>query len=152
MSLMHPKIIMVALDYSPRASGVLAEAIELAQKLGGKLVLLRAVGLPNEIPTEAFNQSPGNIPEILERHARGQLEQQARAVPEGLLAKIRVTTGVPWEAICRDAEEEQADLIVIGSHGYTGIDRLLGTTASRVVNHANRSVLVVRERPGDKKA
>ena len=37
-----------------------------------------------------------------------------------------------------------ADLIVVGSHGYSGIDHLLGTTAARVVNHADRSVLVVR--------
>jgi nucleotide-binding universal stress UspA family protein len=36
------------------------------------------------------------------------------------------------------------DLIVIGSHGYDALDRLLGTTAAKVVNHADRSVLVVR--------
>ena len=36
------------------------------------------------------------------------------------------------------------DLIVIGSHGYSGIDRLIGTTAAKVVNHAKQSVLVVR--------
>lgn len=150
MSLQHPKVILAALDNSRRAPGVLAEAIDLAQKLGGKLVLVRAVGIPHEIPAEAFTESPQRIPEILERVARQELEAQARQVPEGLVAKLRVTTGVPWEVICRDAEEEKADLIVIGSHGYSGIDRLLGTTASRVVNHADRSVLVVRERRGDK--
>jgi nucleotide-binding universal stress UspA family protein len=150
MSLLHPKIILAAVDNSRRAAGVLAEAIDLAQKLGGKLVLVRAVGIPHEIPAEAFTESPRGVAEILERIARQELEAQARAVPEGLISKLLVTTGVPWEVICRDAEQEKADLIVIGSHGYSGIDRLLGTTASRVVNHANRSVLVVRERPGDK--
>ncbi|MCC6558551.1 MAG: universal stress protein [Polyangiaceae bacterium] len=151
MSLLQPKIILAALDTSPRAAGVLAEAIDLAQKLGGKLVLVRAVGIPHELPAEAFTESPQRIPEILERIARQDLEQRAKDVPEGLLAKLLVTTGVPWEVICRDAEQEGADLIVIGSHGYSGIDRLLGTTASRVVNHANRSVLVVRE-PASKQA
>jgi nucleotide-binding universal stress UspA family protein len=38
----------------------------------------------------------------------------------------------------------EAALILIGSHGYSGLDHLLGTTAARVVNHADRSVLVVR--------
>ena len=43
---------------------------------------------------------------------------------------------------------ETFDLIVIGSHGYGAIDRVLGTTAAKVVNHADRTVLVVREKPG----
>jgi len=50
------------------------------------------------------------------------------------------------DVICRTARELDADLIVIGSHGYGGIDRVLATTAARVVNHADRSVLVARPR------
>lgn len=149
MSLKKPRTIIAALDNSPRAQGVLDEAIDLAQKLGGQIVLVRAVGIPHEIPPEALNAEPGNVPEILERIAREGLEKLASTVPEGLLKGVRVNTGVPWQVICRDADEEKADLIVIGSHGYHGIDRLLGTTASRVVNHAHRSVLVVRETPED---
>lgn len=149
MSLKHPKIILAAIDNSPRAAGVFDEAVDLAQKLGGKVVLVRAVGIPHEIPAEALNASPDAVPEILERIAREDLEKRAGTVPEGLLHSVRVHVGVPWQMICREADEVKADLIVIGSHGYHGIDRLLGTTASRVVNHANRSVLVVRERPGE---
>ena len=48
------------------------------------------------------------------------------------------------DAICSAAREHDVDLIVIGSHGYGILDRLLGTTAAKVVNHADRSVLVVR--------
>lgn len=149
MSLKHPRIILAALDNSPRAQDVLEEAIDLAQKLGGQLILVRAVGIPHEIPAEALNASPGAVPEILERIAREDLERRAREVPEGLLKGVYVHTGVPWQLICSAAEREKADLIVIGSHGYHGIDKLLGTTASRVVNHAHRSVLVVRERPDE---
>jgi nucleotide-binding universal stress UspA family protein len=149
MSLMHPRILLVALDSSPRAPGVLAEGNDLAQKLGGKLILVRAVGIPHEIPAEALTASPDGVTQILERLARTELEAQARGVPEGLLAKTLVVLGVPWEVICREGEEVNADLIVLGSHGYSGIDRLLGTTASRVVNHSRRSVLVVRDRPSE---
>ena len=56
-----------------------------------------------------------------------------------------VDIGTPWDAICRKATELQASMIVIGSHGYSGLDRLLGTTAGKVVNHADCSVMVVRD-------
>ena len=52
--------------------------------------------------------------------------------------------GVPWDTICTVAKEDNVDLIVIGSHGYDILDRIVGTTAAKVVNHADRSVLVVR--------
>jgi nucleotide-binding universal stress UspA family protein len=149
MSLKHPRSILVALDTSPRAPSVLAEGIDLAQKVGGKLVLVRGVGVPNEIPPEALSEAPARLPEILERIARKDLEERARTVPSGLLDKILIHVGVPWEVICRTADEVNADLIVIGSHGYSGIDKLLGTTAARVVNHTKRSVLVVRDKPVD---
>ncbi|AUX48288.1 universal stress protein [Sorangium cellulosum] len=149
MSLKHPRTILVALDSSPRASLVLAEGVDLAQKLGGSLVLVRAIGLHHAIPVEALNESPTRVPEILERNDREELEQQAREAPPGLVAKVVVHVGVAWEVICRTADEENADLIVIGSHGYSGIDKLLGTTAAKVVNHTRRSVLVVREKPTD---
>jgi nucleotide-binding universal stress UspA family protein len=149
MSLRHPRILLVALDTSARAPHVLAASVELAQKLGGKLLLVRAVGIPHEIPIEVLSQSPNRVPEILEQLARKDLEERASAIPAGLLAKVTVHVGVPWEVICRAANEEDADLIVIGSHGYSGIDKLLGTTAARVVNHTNRSVLVVRGNAAD---
>jgi nucleotide-binding universal stress UspA family protein len=53
-------------------------------------------------------------------------------------------SGFPWQAVCAAAVDESVDLIVIGSHGYSGIDHLIGTTAAKIVNHADRPVLVVR--------
>ena len=52
--------------------------------------------------------------------------------------------GTAWDAICREARETNADLIVIGSHGHSRLARMLGTTAAKVVNNADRNVLVVR--------
>jgi nucleotide-binding universal stress UspA family protein len=149
MSLQHPRTILVALDSSIRAPLVLAEGIDLAQKLGGRLVLVRGVGIPHDIPAEALSESPSRVPEILERIARDDLTSRASTVPPGLVSKLVVHVGVPWEVICRTADEENADLVVIGSHGYSGIDKLLGTTAARVVNHTRRSVLVVRDKPSE---
>jgi nucleotide-binding universal stress UspA family protein len=52
-----------------------------------------------------------------------------------------------WRAILEAGDRLSADLIVIGSHGYGGWDRVLGTTAANVVNRSERSVLVVHDRP-----
>jgi len=65
-------------------------------------------------------------------------------LPRELVGVLRPRVGTAWNTLCSVARDEQAELIVIGSHGYGGIDRLLGTTAARVVNHADCSVLVVR--------
>jgi universal stress protein F len=65
-------------------------------------------------------------------------------VPKDLFGSAEVAVGVPWQAVCETARKLEADLVVIGSHGYSGFDRVLGTTAAKVVNHAHCSVLVVR--------
>jgi nucleotide-binding universal stress UspA family protein len=139
--------ILVALDASARARGVLAAAVDLARRFEAKLVLFRAVGMPPARELEAMDEAPEKVPEILEHHAEHDLEELARNVPPELLGKVSVHLGTPWQAICRAAQQEGAQLIVLGSHGYGGLDRILGTTAAKVVNHADRSVLVVRDLP-----
>ena len=58
-----------------------------------------------------------------------------------------VVFGDPWRVIVENAANFDVDLIVIGSHRYHGrLDRVLGTVAAKVVNHADRNVLVVHER------
>ncbi|HJZ85781.1 MAG TPA: universal stress protein [Polyangia bacterium] len=86
------------------------------------------------------------VPDVLERNAKESLQTLARQVPPALFGGSQVHIGTAWQVICRTARELDADLIVIGSHGYGGIERVLGTTAARVVNHADRSVLVARPR------
>ncbi len=137
--------ILVALDTSPRAAHVLASAIDLARRTGAKLTLFRSVGLPAELAhDDVFGVSPNTLIDKLLLAAKDGLARLAAEVPSELLAGTEVRVGTPWSAICEEAIARGVDLIVIGSHGYSGIDRLLGTTAAKVVNHADRSVLVVR--------
>ena len=139
--------ILVGLDASPRAAGVVAAALDLAQRTDAQLVLFRAVGIPLDVPLEAYAVTPDALAILLEKQAKTYLEKLATTIPAAQLGGIRVGVGTPWQAICAAARDENADLIVIGSHGYHGLDRLIGTTAAKVVNHADRSVLVVREPP-----
>jgi nucleotide-binding universal stress UspA family protein len=139
--------ILVGLDASPRAEDVLATAVELARRTGGKLILFRAVGVPHEIPAEAYTMTPASLAELLEREAKTYLDKLAATAPREMVADTVVGIGTPWQAICAAADHHHVDCVVIGSHGYSGIDKLIGTTAGKVVNHAKQSVLVLRGRP-----
>lgn len=136
--------ILVGVDGSLRQKAVLAAAAELARRTRAQLVLFRAVSLPTELPPEAYLMAPDEVTKILEQRARSAVEEAARDVPQELIAKLHVAIGTPWQAICQAAVEDDVDMIVIGSHGYDTLDRVLGTTAAKIVNHADRAVLVVR--------
>lgn len=138
------KRILTCLDASPRAPKVLATAADLAKRSGAKLVLFRAVGLPPELKEDIFAISPQDVLEHLLAKGKEELAALAKTVPAELVEAQLVHVGAPWDIICREAKQHEVDLIVLGSHGYSGLDRIIGTTAAKVVNHADRSVLVVR--------
>lgn len=138
---------LVGLDGSARERSVLGAAIALGKKTGAKLVLCRCIGLPeaHALPPDLEGASdPQEVPKLIEGRAKVHLEELVADVPAELRGGLRVVVGIPWQAIQQTAEQEKADLIVIGSHGFSGIDHVIGTTAAKVVNHADRSVLVVR--------
>jgi nucleotide-binding universal stress UspA family protein len=84
------------------------------------------------------------VPALLIGRAEAALGKLAARAPAGTIAAVRVEVGTPWRTIVDAAARESAELIVIGSHGFGGLDRLLGTTAAKVVDHAKCSVLVAR--------
>jgi nucleotide-binding universal stress UspA family protein len=141
--------ILVALDGSPRAPGVLAKASEIAARFGARLHPLRAIFVSPEFPAAAAGSRADPLPARLAQDAREDVTRIiARAGTRGVATHppiIRI--GQPWKLILEVGDEIDADLIVIGSHGYGGLDRILGTTASRVSNLALRDVLVVHDRP-----
>jgi nucleotide-binding universal stress UspA family protein len=137
--------ILVALDGSPRAETVLAAAIGIARETQSKLILFRSFALPPAIPANAWALPDGSVLDLLRKDAQTYLDATAKTVPKELLEKAEVVVGIPWQAVCDHAKAEDVSLIVIGSHGYSGLDHVLGTTAAKIVNHADRSVLVVRK-------
>jgi universal stress protein F len=138
------KKILVALDGSARSEGVLSTSLKLARLMGAELVLFRGIGLPPAMPPHVWALEEASLVEALRHDAEKYLATVLSQVPKDLTAKAQVGIGSPWQAICSAAETEKVDLIVVGSHGYSAVDRLLGTTAAKVVNHAVKSVLVVR--------
>ena len=136
--------ILVGLDGSPREPAVLQQAVELADRLGGKLLLVRAMQIPVSIPAVAWSLAGDDFEKFLVEHGHAALEKIAGDLPEGIVGGMHSGIGQPADYICKVAEERKADLVVIGSHGYDRVERLLGTTASKVVNRAPCSVMVVR--------
>lgn len=138
--------IVVGIDGSPRQPQVVTSAAELAVRFGAMLILVRVIGLPPEIPPEAWQCPDMDLKTFLEQKARQELDAALKLLPDALRRTVRLETvfAAPWQGLCLAADGCAADLIVIGSHGYGGLDRVLGTTAARVVNHAACSVFVVR--------
>lgn len=142
------KQILAALDDSPRAPEVLRHAAGLAAHSGARLHLCHAVNVPLGLPADAWMLSFDDLQARLLDHARrslahlsDQLHPPATPIHWG---DHHVRIGRPAQVIVDLADELGADLLVLGSHGYGPIERVLGTTAARVVNTAGTSVLVVR--------
>jgi nucleotide-binding universal stress UspA family protein len=102
------------------------------------------VGLPAEIDQEFYVHAAKSMTEMLVDKATKELDALSKNTPAGLIEGYDVHIGTPWDTICREAKARDCDLVILGSHGYSGMDRVLGTTAAKVVNHCERSVLVAR--------
>jgi len=138
--------ILLATDGSPSARKATEEAIALAKATGWRLAAIAVwqVALTN------FAFDPvAVVPEVAEaeearaRRALAAAADAARAA--GLELEEIVAEGDPVEAICETAADRDAALVVIGSHGWGTIRRLLfGSVSGGVLHHSERPVLVVR--------
>lgn len=144
------KTILVAFDGSARAGKVFEAAMDIAAHYRAALIPFQAVAIPPEFPPAAYVRAPDPLPGFLHREAETRFQTLRAACPDrsGVVVRPLVVREQepPWKAILSTADEENVDLIVLGSHGYHGWDRVLGTTAGKVANLATRSVLVVHTR------
>ena len=136
--------ILAAIDSSAASRDVLAAALALAEQSSSKVVLFHAVALPIVV-TEPIMATPETFGYGLLEAAERELRALAEEVGADRVAAVDVGFASPWSGICEAAKKHDVELIVIGAHGYGLLDRILGTTAAKVVNNADRSVLVVRE-------
>jgi nucleotide-binding universal stress UspA family protein len=137
--------ILAAVDTSPRAPRVVETAAKLAKQFDAELVIFRAVDVPQDFPPAAATSGDAVEPKIL---ADAERELAALAAAENAKATVRVVAShEAWRAIVEEADALHADTIVIGSHGYHGLDRIVGTNAARVADRAHCLVVVVHEPP-----
>ncbi len=139
------KRVLVALDDSIRATGVLAAGVECAEKWNAELYLVRAVTVPRELAgADVLPTESSMLPRLAEA-AKEELSLLAKRHEHVNVKEFLVAVGQPAQTIVAMADAIGADVIVVGSRGYRGRDRVLGTTAASVANLATRNVLIVHE-------
>jgi len=135
------KNIILAYDGSKFSNKALQEAISIAKSSAGSLLILSVVDITDEFESEA----PGLTDKMTEKLLKLAEKALGKAVAAKVTAKVEVHVGDAYEMIVDIAKKKKADVIVMGSHGRTGLTRLLmGSVTSRVIGHAPCSVLVVK--------
>jgi nucleotide-binding universal stress UspA family protein len=139
------KQILIPIDFSDYSDQALRWGVSLAQKYGAQLLLLHVI--PEVLEEVSARESAGEQLVIdLTAEVEAQLHEIARqGLKEGVAMDVRVADGEPADAILRMARQEKVDLIVMGTHGRTGLSHLLlGSTAEAVVRAAACPVFTVR--------
>ncbi len=141
--------ILVPLDGSELAEKALQPAVKLARKIGGELVLLAAASVQQVFVTEMTAYSASQI-ETEHAHTRDRLTaylgEMAEQLPSYLPAHCHVIDGDAAGVIVDTAVSEKIDLIVMSTHGRSGVSRwIMGSVTERVLRQAPCPVLVLRE-------
>jgi hypothetical protein len=124
------KNVLIATDGSKYSEAAASEAIGIAKRCGSSLIVISIASSDAEIASA--NDNVKKVTETAEK--------------ESIKIKAIVAKGNPYEAIVETSKQEKADLIVVGSHGRTGLVRLLmGSVTERVIGHAEAAVLVVKK-------
>jgi len=143
--------ILVPIDFSEHSKKSTSYAIRFASRYNAILQLLHVFVLPdyavarNEYePTGGSLKTQGDVAEQAARENLAAIEDQLRH--RGIKVEAYLRVGCPFDEIVQMANHLNVDLIIIGSHGRTGLTHLLlGSTAERVVEHAQCPVLVVKQ-------
>jgi nucleotide-binding universal stress UspA family protein len=141
--ILHPS------DFSKASGAAFTKAVELAKTNQAHLVLLHVLAPPLPLMAGEGYVSP-QVYEDLDKSARAYASKElaslvAKAKKAGVRANAVLRDGVAHEQILRGARSPRADMIVIGTHGRTGLAKLfLGSVAGRVVSTAKCPVMTVR--------
>lgn len=140
------KTLLVATDFSPCARHAVEDAIKLAKKYEATVHVAHALDSPIPIFTPYDVAIPANVIEQARASARESLEKaRVKVASAGLTAEAHLTEGPAAIGITELAKTLDVDLIVIGTHGHTGIKHMvLGSVAERTIRLAPCAVLVVK--------
>jgi universal stress protein A len=138
--------VIVAVDRSPIAAHAAEVGAELARSLGAELAFVHAIEPAEGVAPVDSGLPAGELMALAQQDARRLLGEFLQSLPTGLTAREFLKVGKPATEIAKAAKDWPADVIVIGSHGRSGISRVvLGSVAESVVRHATCPILVVRE-------
>lgn len=143
--------ILVPLDWSDCAHDLVARAVDLAGQLGARIHLLHVVEVPSGLALDARVQPPGQkdattVRAWMEADAAGRMPPYvAQANAAGIEVTTTVVIGPIVTSILDVATRVKADMVLMGTHGRTGLRRAVaGSVAEEVLRHADVPVLTVR--------
>lgn len=142
-----PKTILVPTDFSAGSDAALDYAVELARKLGARMVVLNVIGVPSFGVPELGLAITSTMMETLVSDNRVALDRLIERRCAGVGCEALLRTGDARDVILHTAEGVQADLIIMGTHGRRGVSRvLLGSVAEAIVRTSSCPVLTIRTR------
>lgn len=139
--------VLVAIDFSDSSDNAFQMARTLAKNFDAQLLVLHVINEPVDlrgfyVPHISFERLEQEIEEGAEKMMESFCHQHLADFDN--YQKL-IVSGLPYEQIITQAEENSADLIVLGTHGRTGLDHVLfGSTAEKVVRKSKIPVLTVR--------
>jgi len=142
------KKILVPIDFSDYSKNSLKYAVNFADQFNSEITLIYVVE-PVIYPLD-FSMGQIAIPSVnaeWDLKAKEELEKLAKQeIPESFKVSVKIKTGKPFLEIIDTAAEENVDLIIIATHGHSGVEHILfGSTAEKVVRKAPCPVLTLRE-------
>jgi nucleotide-binding universal stress UspA family protein len=136
------KRIVLATDGSKYSAAATERAIAFAKSYGGELKVLSVV----DVPPEFYAEAPQAVEDLIGKAKGFVAEAKKQAEADGVPAETFVGEAEAYQAINNLAKEQKADMIILGSHGRTGLRRLLmGSVTEKVIGYASCPVLVVKQ-------
>lgn len=133
--------ILVAVDGSKYSKSATERAIDFAAAYGGELKVLSIV----DVPAEFYGESPDAVENLINKAKTYVEEVKKQAEAAGVKAETLVREGEAYKMILDVAEDLSVSTIVMGSHGRTGLKRLLmGSVTEKVIGYAHCPVLIVK--------
>jgi nucleotide-binding universal stress UspA family protein len=136
------KKILIAVDDGASAEKIGINGFQLGKQLGAEIALISVVD------TVFLITEGGITPKEMAEQIKNELKKKQQILCDTVFKGYKIWTfveeGKPFEEILKVAEEWQADLIVLGTHGRTGLSHLLmGSVAERVIRHSKKPLLII---------
>lgn len=139
--------ILVPTDGSAAAAEVIPHAVEIASRTGARIHAVSVLNFGDLVAGDSY-QMPSDLQDHVKQRAVEAAEQvEQKATEAGIEVTTSVPTGRPSRVLLEYVDEHGIDLVTIGTHGHSGIQRvLLGSTTERIMRHATIPVLSVSTR------
>ncbi len=146
-----PKKILVPTDFSDYSDNALKQAIDIARQNKAKIYLFHVIDDGFQQCAVDYCLDEGSVQKIYKesiKNAKDKLQQEVKKITDkhsSIEIVYDTRRGIPYEEILKEQEEKGIDLIVIASHGKTGIlKNLLGGVVDKIIKRAKCQVLLVR--------